>query len=90
MVIVSLNQNESNPLTTKNDNSTTSYQATSNDEDPSHVNYKIGSLDFERVINQHSIKAVRKRFYNANPSTQKDAVRDNSLSNQRKWLLGFT
>ena len=59
-------------------------------------NYEVRSLDFERVINQHSIERIKRRFKTAEALQRADKASSQkypSLSNprtQRRWLLGFT
>ena len=58
--------------------------------------YKVASLDFERVINHHSIQNIRKRFQSELPPKGDTENGVHSLaastpkSKERSWLLGFT
>ncbi|KAL7549127.1 hypothetical protein ACHAWF_012401 [Thalassiosira exigua] len=57
-------------------------------------NYKISSLDFERVVNLHSIEALKKRFRLARvPSVRGLSKRPSlvvRLKRQRRRLLGYS
>lgn len=53
-------------------------------------NYKVGSLNFERVINQYSIQDIRRRF---NSTKSVSLHREDGIAaqqNHRRWMLGFT
>ena len=93
-------QDESQPLAAGV--STATYEATSLDrlgashQSQATVNYKVGSLDFERVINHYSIQSIRRRFHQTRPLHGVNSAQNNlSMSfrrnkKKRKWLLGFT
>lgn len=89
--------NESYPLAGREQNGSSNYESTMNEPavPSSHTNYKVGSLDFERVINSYSIEAIRKRFHTTRPTQHVHTQTDLSSSfrrrsERRRSLFGFT
>ena len=95
-------QDESHPLAADILTESATYEAASlyrlgtSGEPQSTVNYKVGSLNFERVINDYSVQSIRRRFSRTLPLHKESSGHHNlSMSfrrnvKKRKWLFGFT